>query len=348
MGAESLTVDGLWILSPPFRRLDADAARTEIGKAVLEVAGIKSWSTLVKGAVLVDVSIEEEWATLAPTRNLGARGLRGPGHRDRAAHSIDDADALGEQVLQALDLATQYGRCSRDVAVLWRCHHGVMDLPQPQVASQPRATWHRRRLIGVAFAFAGAALLLISSFLPLFIGQLTRRGVVQFKMTVTGWGFGVEAGPNPASPVTRTGAVAINAYPLVFAGVLLFIGTVVALLAARNAATDRGRRAAVVTLAIAAAFTSGTALTVGVQAVSWTDSFQPTGGAAGNSDFAVDANLGVGFWLLLMATLLAIGAALHAALPSRQAEPDLDTPRYGIPVQPAPAPPPPAPLVSDE
>jgi hypothetical protein len=128
--AMSRTVDGFWVVTPPHRRLDASSSAGEVGEAVaealagsqdgvpnppvrggplpiqplLDLAGVKSWSTFVKGTVLARVEQERRSITITPLRNLGAR--------DGFAELDDpltlrpgDTVELGSQVLAALDKA---------------------------------------------------------------------------------------------------------------------------------------------------------------------------------------------------------------------------------------------------
>lgn len=186
--------------------------------------------------------------------------------------------------------------------------------------------WYRRKLICAMFVLLSAGLVLFGTFPPLFSGEIANGGI-HVTMRITAWGFDFVGGGSGS--ITRTGAVAINAYPMVFSAVLLFIGLAFALAAARTAGTPRTRLASAVALSIAAAFTLGTTVTVIVQVVSWSDSFHATG----TGSVVVGSGLGAGFWALFVGSLLAIGAAVIAALPVRQ--PDPPTPPYGVPVMPA-------------
>ncbi|WP_084426352.1 hypothetical protein [Kibdelosporangium aridum] len=178
--------------------------------------------------------------------------------------------------------------------------------------------WHLQRLVGAILALAAAILLLVSPFFPLFIGHVTARAA-DFTMTIDGWGFDTDA-------PQRVGAVAVNAYGLIFAAVLLFVGTILTFVGARNAATPSNRRIAATGMGIVTAFTLGVAVTVLPQLTNWVDTFRSTGLA----NASVDTSVGIGFWMMAAGTLVALAASVIAVLPFRDREPE--TPPYGIPM----------------
>lgn len=89
------TTAGVWIAAAPF--LCSDDAPAELGmclaqvlnssvegiphptqwnnffKPILELAGVKSWNTFVKGAVLVGIESDADEITLTPHRTLGPK-----------------------------------------------------------------------------------------------------------------------------------------------------------------------------------------------------------------------------------------------------------------------------------
>lgn len=95
---ESLTTDGFWVASPPFSKSDSDAPSAELANLllnaleasrcgvptppvsenpfarVLELAGVRSFGTFMKGARAVRLSSDGETVTLTPMRNAGAKG----------------------------------------------------------------------------------------------------------------------------------------------------------------------------------------------------------------------------------------------------------------------------------
>ncbi|ONI73339.1 hypothetical protein ALI144C_46380 [Actinosynnema sp. ALI-1.44] len=178
--------------------------------------------------------------------------------------------------------------------------------------------WQPQRLGGALLSLVSAVLLLLAPFLPLFIGSLSARGT-EFTMTIDGWGFTTDA-------PQRIGAIAVNAYGLIFSAVVLFVATAVGVIGARRLATPRNRRAAAVLTAVAAAFTLGVTVAVLPQLTNWIDTFRPVGLASAT----VNTSIGLGFWLLVLGTVLALAAAVIAALPIRDREPV--TPAYGFPM----------------
>ncbi|CAM4128341.1 hypothetical protein KIPE111705_41835 [Kibdelosporangium persicum] len=185
--------------------------------------------------------------------------------------------------------------------------------------------WQPRRLTGSLLALVAAILLLVSPFFPLFVGDFRARAT-EFSMIITGWGFDTDA-------PQRIGAVAVNAYGLIFSAVLLFLATIVTFGGARRTASPSSRRIAATVMAVAAAFTLGVAVSVLPQLTNWIDTFRPVGAAASAT---VDTAVGLGFWMMAVGTILALAATVLAVLPVRDSEPV--TPAYGIPVQSEPPP----------
>jgi hypothetical protein len=191
-------------------------------------------------------------------------------------------------------------------------------------------SWHMRRLLGAFVALISAVLFALSLVLPLFVGTLSARNV-NLKMEINAWGFETDA-------PTQVGAVPVNAYPLVIATVVVFAAAIIAFVSARAGAGPANRRAAWISLGLAAALAVGVTATVTPQVTSWLASFRSTGTVGASVESAV----GIGFWLLVGGTVLVVAAAAHAALPMRERE--IATPPYGFPM-PAAAPaaePPPA------
>jgi hypothetical protein len=186
-----------------------------------------------------------------------------------------------------------------------------------------------RRFVGACVALTASVLFALSLVLPLFVGALSAR-TTRFTMEITAWGFNTDA-------PEQVGAVPVNAYPLVIATVVVFAAAIVAFVAARASASPANRRVAGISLALAAALAVGVTATVTPQVTSWLASFRATGVRAN-----AETSVGLGFWMLVAATVLVVAAAAHAALPMR--EPEIATPPYGFPMPPtAPdAEPPPA------
>ncbi|MFC4003167.1 hypothetical protein ACFS2C_15320 [Prauserella oleivorans] len=178
--------------------------------------------------------------------------------------------------------------------------------------------------LAAVLCLAAAALTVVGSFLPIFTGALTALGSTQFEMSITSWGFETDA-------PTQEGGVANNGVPLMIAAALLCVAAAVLLAGALRGRPDTSRVATPMTC-LAAAFVAGVTVTVLMQALSWQETFRPTGTAEGNSDFSVDTSLGLGVWLFAGATVLALAAAGVALRPRGRREPtEPETPRYGFP-----------------
>jgi hypothetical protein len=184
-------------------------------------------------------------------------------------------------------------------------------VPAPIPAAQPVPAWPptpppsrvRPATVGALLAVAAAVLVIVGSFLPLFIAEVRAAAGVGLTITITSWDFQAKAASG-LGPASRYGATAINGIPLVFGAVTLLIGGVLAFLAAARRSTPATSLAAALITALGAAFLAGTAWTIGMQVISWFDSFRPTGSATG-----VDLDAGIGLWILLLAAAAAITAA---------------------------------------
>lgn len=72
---------------------------------VLKLAGVKSWSTFVKSARCVEIELDADGIWLLPTRNLGADGGFDQIGRHACPATKSDHVALGQALLQALEMA---------------------------------------------------------------------------------------------------------------------------------------------------------------------------------------------------------------------------------------------------
>lgn len=72
---------------------------------VLKLAGVKSWSTFVKSARCVEIELDADGLWLLPTRNLGADGGFEQIGRYACPATQSDPMALGQALLQALEMA---------------------------------------------------------------------------------------------------------------------------------------------------------------------------------------------------------------------------------------------------
>jgi hypothetical protein len=95
--SSSKTTAGVWIATDPFLKVELDSPPSAKGEALitalnasqeatphptnwtgliaplLELAGVKSWSTFMKHAKCLNVEVEEKRLMLVPNRNLGSK-----------------------------------------------------------------------------------------------------------------------------------------------------------------------------------------------------------------------------------------------------------------------------------
>jgi hypothetical protein len=95
--SSSKTTAGLWIATAPFLRVESGSAQAAKGEAalavlnasqegvphptnwsglvapLLELAGVKSWATFMKGAACLNLEVEGEQLKVIPNRNLGPK-----------------------------------------------------------------------------------------------------------------------------------------------------------------------------------------------------------------------------------------------------------------------------------
>lgn len=191
-------------------------------------------------------------------------------------------------------------------------------------------TGRQVRLLASALCFVAAMLTIVATLMPLYASEFGTPPA-SVRMTVTAWGSEVSDGLL-FDLAPKTG------YPLVFAGIALLCAGAVGLTVARSGPGPR-RPAGLVT-ATGTAFLAGTVWTVVLQAVSWVDSLWSTVDVTPNIE--LDAGYRAGFWLLLVALLLALVAAVLNLLPryNRPWQPaavdlstaDLETPPFGFAV----------------
>lgn len=159
----------------------------------------------------------------------------------------------------------------------------------------------------------------VGSFVPLFHGELRARGSTIGEIVITGWGFYTTGG-------TPVGAFGLNIFPLLVATALLALAAVVLLLEVLGGPGDVIEKVRTVTSTAGAAFLTGVTMTILIQILGWRSSMRVTGEAARNPDFTAHGSIGIGFWLLVAATALAIvSVALtlrRPQLPSHPPTPD--------------------------
>lgn len=136
--SSSQTEDGVWVACPPFlsvpesggdpelehairdalRRSESNVPRvrewSRVIKPLLDLAGVKSWSALVKGATLVEVIDDGAQIVIIPMTSLGADD----GFQEDITRrtSIDAGTALGQPVRELLSAAPGSREHSRDAA----------------------------------------------------------------------------------------------------------------------------------------------------------------------------------------------------------------------------------------
>ncbi|GAB3005456.1 hypothetical protein LWP59_03195 [Amycolatopsis acidiphila] len=207
-------------------------------------------------------------------------------------------------------------------------------VPAEDVPARRQSSWLVARLLGVLAAVVAAVLAIVGSFLSLVSGELTYLGRPVMTLAVTGWDLDAHAPAGEPTPVATPGGTAQNGIPLTIAGCLLVVAAIVGILAAPRFAPAWARSAAVLAGSVAAAFLTGTVVTVAAQVVNLSETIRPTGTAAGNAGYGAAAGPAAGFWLELVAALLAIAAAVLFALPPRRPAPEMTTPHNDFPPSP--------------
>jgi hypothetical protein len=188
-------------------------------------------------------------------------------------------------------------------------------LPQPIMVP---TRWHPARVTAAVLCFVALVLVVASTFLPLYSGELSFGSSDGFgssetlKVTFTPWGADYSQAEMNSSPdnVPRIG------YPLVFGSVVIACAAAACWYAATPAAGRTAGRAAGVLTAVSGAFLIGTVWTTALLVSNGVDSFLLLGGLGNGLE--TDASYLAGYWLLLTATLLGFAAAVLALLPARQ------------------------------
>lgn len=131
VATSSRTENGFWITIPPYSKLPEDVSPRELGaavdaalrrsesgipslpkndksirKALLDAAGVKSYSDFVDGCLLVHVVLRNQRLTLTPMLNRGAReGFNYPNESSDLNVTPGDPGVLGEKIIEAMKLA---------------------------------------------------------------------------------------------------------------------------------------------------------------------------------------------------------------------------------------------------
>jgi hypothetical protein len=207
------------------------------------------------------------------------------------------------------------------------------------------ARWHAPRVTAAVLCFVTVVLVVASSFLPLYAGELDFGGFQEIDVTVTAWGADVETDMS-----LDPGDVPTVGYPLVFAAIALACAAAACWFAAAPGASPGTARSAGMTTAISGAFLIGTVWTTALMAVNGVDSVLILGTLGAGIE--TESSYLAGFWLLLIAAVLVLVAAVLSLLPARQptwqpppppVSPYTETPPYGIAL-PSEVPPAQAPL----
>lgn len=194
------------------------------------------------------------------------------------------------------------------------------------------ARWHPTKVTAALLSFCAVVLVLVGSFLPLYSGEFS-LGSDDIEVTVSPWSADV---PGTTAPFD----VPTTGYPLVFAAIVLACAAALCWYAATPAAGPGVGRVSAVTTAVGSAFLVGTVWTTAMMVVNGADTLLLIGSLSPGLE--TEVSYLVGYWLLLVAALLSLGAAVLALIPVRtptwaQINPDVATPPYGIalPVPPA-------------
>ena len=187
------------------------------------------------------------------------------------------------------------------------------------------ARWHATRVTAALLSFCAVVLVIVGSFLPLYSGTLSFGGD-DIEVTISPWSADVQ-GP------TEPGDVPTIGYPLIFAAIVLACAAAISWYAATPAATPGVGRVAGLTTVIGGAFLIGTVWTTALMVMNGVDSVLLLGTVTPGLE--TEATYLVGYWLLMVAALLSLGAAVLSLIPVRQPtwaqiNPDVSTPPYGL------------------
>lgn len=213
---------------------------------------------------------------------------------------------------------------------------GPPEEAEPELDPEPA-----HRLTPVVTGLFGGALVLVllGSVLPLFTGVVRApfRFSVTSSLTVTAWRLTFTSLGSDRLLETHTDASPVPVgYPLAIAALLL-VATVVLWLRA-GWRPSSGRLARVVGV-IAGAFLAALVFTLGMFEAAWRTLFGVAVVSGGTGGLAAD--VGQGFWLLVVATLVGAAAVvLSFRLPTREPEPEPER------REPEAAPPPDGPVVA--
>ena len=132
--AFSKTTDGVYVATQPYIKLDIDAHADALGQAVLDalawsieqvphptpkegeklfdpvlnLAGVKTWAAFSRDATSADFRSDDQWLTLEPWKNAGAKAGFVPIAGTAVRIPIDSSTTdIGEALKDAMALCTQ-------------------------------------------------------------------------------------------------------------------------------------------------------------------------------------------------------------------------------------------------
>jgi hypothetical protein len=192
------------------------------------------------------------------------------------------------------------------------------------------------RPVAALLCFGASLLALLGSFLDLFVGTFT-IGRTDFRLEINGWGMSAtESGrAQPEIPIP----IVPNATPIIVGAVILLAAAVIGVLSAAAPGSTGLARWSNALIAVGAAFAIGTAVTVAMDELAWQDFFRRLGSDSdlGEDGASTSGTVGIGFWMLVIASALTIAAGVitwHSTRPgavlAEREEPE--TPPLGIPV----------------
>lgn len=183
----------------------------------------------------------------------------------------------------------------------------------PPVPRAPRVPMRVPSLVGAALAVLSAALLVVGSFLTMWMFTLSERGTQVGDLVVTGWSRRTDP-PRSGDSLTQFQNTHSPIYgiPLAVVAAALIAGAVLTFLSARRDAAPGRVAAARTVLLMASAATVAAVLTV-VTEVEATLSLNGTNTTAAPA-VRVSYVTGIGFWLLVGGAVVAIAAAVVALL----------------------------------
>lgn len=199
-------------------------------------------------------------------------------------------------------------------------------LPQPMLVP---ARWQPLRVVAAVLCFVAMVLVLSALFVPLYSGELSFDAALgpqdSIEITYTPWDVEYD---DPSFDAAAPDVPQVG-YPIVFAVVALAVAACACWYAATPSAGRTAARTAGVVTAVAGAFVIGTVWTTALLVMNAIDGILLYGTAS--PGVSTEATYLVGYWLLLVATLLGFAAAVLALLPARQAAWRPAGAPYGLP-----------------